>query len=73
MTSSQSTSNLRLPGSYLVRSYLIATVLGSDSGGTFCLLFWNLHKEIVKQSMVIFSIDIGQRCTLPWHPMFLEH
>ena len=45
----------------------------SDGGGTFCLLFWNLHKEVVEQSMVIFSIDIGQRCTIAWYPMFLEH
>ena len=40
MKSCQSNFNLRLPGSYLVRSYLIATVLrfGSCVFGLFCFI-----------------------------------
>ena len=42
------------------------TLLRSDSGGFFCLHFWNLHKIWIQESIDLNSIRFGRRCNIGW-------
>ena len=36
----------------------------SDGGGTFCLLFWNLHKNLDIESINLDSEQFGRDCNI---------
>ena len=80
MTSSQSNSNLRLPGSYLARSYLIATLKNREfdsilssmsSRWSYTLDFWiNVgyvyqSKGVCLYGMSLFGPDLALSWILP--------
>ena len=39
---------------------------GSDGGGTFRLLFWNLHKIWIEECINLNSVQFGRRCIIGW-------
>ena len=45
---------------------VIFLLQGSDGGGTFCLLFWNLHKIWIWESNDLNSVQFGQCCIIGW-------
>ena len=38
----------------------------TDGGGTFRLLFWNLRKIWIKESIDLNSVQFGRRCKIGW-------